>query len=86
MHTTKSQLEIEDAICDAIAGFGPDRAAVVRTAQLEALDVDSLDMVELAQIVEEDLGVRVETADFKGVETVGQAIDVVLGKLPAAAV
>jgi acyl carrier protein len=85
MDSTKTPAEIESEICDTIATFGPDREAVVRDANLEQLDVDSLDMVELAQIIESDLGVRVEFADFKGAVTVGEAIDVVIAKAQAGA-
>jgi len=80
METLRTPAEIEEHICDAIATFGPERRRVVRDAQLEQLEVDSLDLVELAQIIEEDLGVRVETADFAKVKTVGDVIDVVVEK------
>jgi acyl carrier protein len=81
MEQVKTPQEIEDGICDAIARFGPERSEVTRDATLADLDVDSLDLVELAQIVEEDYGIRVETGDFKDVVTVGHAIDVVLSKV-----
>jgi acyl carrier protein len=77
--------QIADTVCDTIASFGPDRSAVVRDAKLEGLEIDSLDMVELAQVIEQDLGIRVETADFKGVETVGESIDVIVSKSKASA-
>jgi len=86
METLRTPAEIEEHICAAIATFGPDRRLVVRDAQLAELDVDSLDLVELAQIVEEDLGVRVETSDFAHVNTVGDAIDVVVEKTSGEAV
>jgi acyl carrier protein len=73
--------EIEGRICDAIATFGPERSEVTREATLESLDVDSLDLVELAQIVEEDFGVRLEPSDLEHVATVGDAIDVIAAKV-----
>ena len=47
---------------------------------VESLDVDSLDLVELAQIVEEEFGVRLEGDDLKGLTKVGQVIDLVVKK------
>ncbi|MDQ3934871.1 MAG: acyl carrier protein [Actinomycetota bacterium] len=83
MQKTHTREEIEAGIFDAIATFGPDRESVTRDATFETLDVDSLDLVELAQIVEEDFGIRVETSDFKDIVTVGQAVDAVLAKVAA---
>ena len=48
------------------------------------LDADSLDLVELVMALEEEFGVEVPEEDLEGVETVGQAYDLVIGKLPAA--
>ncbi|HST55170.1 MAG TPA: phosphopantetheine-binding protein [Solirubrobacteraceae bacterium] len=80
MSETKTREEITEGICDALASFGPDRDQVTLDATLADLDIDSLDLVELAQIVDEQYGVRLEAIDLKDVETVGQAIDVVIAK------
>ena len=45
------------------------------------LDADSLDLVELIMGLEEEFGVEVPEEDLEGVETVGQAFDLVVGKL-----
>ena len=45
------------------------------------LDADSLDLVELVMALEEEFGVEVPEEDLEGVETVGQAYDLVVGKL-----
>ena len=45
------------------------------------MDVDSLDLVELAQIVEDDYGVQLKGEDMEGVKTVRQAVDLVMSKL-----
>ena len=49
-------------------------------ATLEDLDIDSLDLVELAQIIEEKYEVRLERDDFKDVTTVGGAIDAIVNR------
>ncbi|CAN5421548.1 MAG: acyl carrier protein [Actinomycetia bacterium] len=45
------------------------------------LDADSLDLVELVMALEEEFNVEVPEEDLEGVETVGQAYDLVIGKL-----
>ena len=46
----------------------------------EDLDIDSLDLVELAQIVEDEFGVELRGDDVKDVKTVGEVIDLVVTK------
>ena len=45
------------------------------------LDADSLDLVELVMALEEEFGVEVPEEELEGVETVGQAYDLIAGKL-----
>ena len=45
------------------------------------LDADSLDLVELVMALEEEFGVEVPEEELEGVDTVGQAYDLVVGKL-----
>jgi acyl carrier protein len=45
------------------------------------LDADSLDLVELVMGLEEEFDVVVPEEELEGVETVGQAYDLVAGKL-----
>ena len=55
---------------------------VVPTAKFgDDLDADSLDLVELVMALEEEFGVEVPEEDLEGIETVGQAYDLVVGKL-----
>ena len=44
------------------------------------LDADSLDLVELVMALEEEFDVTVEEEELEGIETVGQAFDLVVGK------
>jgi acyl carrier protein len=55
-------------------------------ATLKDLDIDSLDLVELAQIIEERYEVRLEREDFKDVTTVGAAIKAIVSRCAAVAV
>ena len=45
------------------------------------LDADSLDLVELVMALEEEFGVEVPEEELEGIETVGQAYELVTAKL-----
>ncbi len=63
-----------------------DESAVTEDASFkDDLDADSLDLVELVMALEERLDISVPEEDLEGVETVGQALDVVAGKVSARA-
>jgi len=56
--------------------------AVTENARFkEDLDADSLDLVELVMGLEERFDIEVPEEDLEGVTTVGQAVDLVLGKV-----
>ena len=48
---------------------------------VDDLGADSLDTVELVMALEEEFGIEVPEEDLEGVETVGNAFDLVVGKL-----
>lgn len=45
------------------------------------LDADSLDLVELVMALEEEFDVAVDEEELEGIDTVGKAYDLVVGKL-----
>ncbi|HEX3461933.1 MAG TPA: acyl carrier protein [Acidimicrobiales bacterium] len=47
----------------------------------EDLDADSLDLVELVMALEEAFDVSVEETELEGIETIGQAYDLITAKL-----
>ncbi len=47
----------------------------------EDLDADSLDLVELVMALEETFDVSVEETELEGIETIGQAFDLISAKL-----
>jgi acyl carrier protein len=75
---TVSAETLEARITDALVEFGADPEQVGRQARLDDLEVDSLDLVELAQIVEDEFGIEVTADSLEGVETVGDAIDAIV--------
>jgi acyl carrier protein len=81
MAATATREEIEGRVFEALEEFGAESDAITPDAEFESLDVDSLDLVELAQIVEDDYGVQLKGEDMEGVKTVRQAVDLVMSKL-----
>jgi acyl carrier protein len=69
--------EIETTVYDALETFGADPALIRRDAGFEELDVDSLDVAELASIVEDRFGVSMTTGDMKKIRTVGDVLDLI---------
>ncbi|MGB8861988.1 MAG: acyl carrier protein [Ilumatobacteraceae bacterium] len=66
----------------AVEVLSVDDSKVVPEAKFgDDLDADSLDLVELIMGLEEEFGVEVPEEDLEGVETVGQAYDLIVGKL-----
>ena len=77
MSPTVTKEQIEERVTKALEEFGAEPSEINRDAEFEALDVDSLDLVELAQIVEDEYGVQLKGEDMENLKTVGQAVDLV---------
>jgi acyl carrier protein len=77
--------QVESRVVEALASFGPDADQITRDSTFEALDIDSLDLVELAQIVEDEYGVVLKGEDMKELQTVGDAIDLIVSRVDAEA-
>jgi acyl carrier protein len=80
MATDVTSENVEKTIYDGLVELGSERDQLSREASLEDLDIDSLDLVELAQIVEDEFGVELRGDDVKDVKTVGAVIDLVVAK------
>jgi acyl carrier protein len=66
----------------AVEVLSVDADKVTKEARFaEDLDADSLDLVELVMALEEEFDVSVEEEELEGIETVGAAYDLVMGKL-----
>lgn len=77
MAATVTKEQISERVTEALVELGADRDAIKPEAEFEALEVDSLDLVEMAQIVEEEWGVEITGKDMESLKTVGQAVDLV---------
>ena len=80
MAATATREEIESRVFAALEEFGAEPDQINPDATFESLDIDSLDLVELAQIVEDEYGVELKGDDVKDVKTVGEVIDLVVAK------
>ncbi|MGC9221016.1 MAG: acyl carrier protein [Solirubrobacteraceae bacterium] len=72
-----SREQIQERVVEALASFGPDASQITLEATFEELDIDSLDLVELAQIIEDEYGVVLKGDDMKELKTVGDAVDLI---------
>ena len=78
---TQNKQQIEQRVTDALVEFDEERENIKRDARFEGtLEVDSLDLVELAQIVEDEYGVELADSDLDKLETVGDAIDLIAAR------
>ena len=67
----------------AVSVLSVDAAKVTRDARFgEDLEADSLDLVELVMELEDEFEVDVAEKELEGIETVGQAFDLITSKLP----
>ena len=80
MATTATPQAVEDKVVEAIAELGADPDEITRDATFESLDVDSLDIVELSQVIEDEFGVELKGEDAQRLKTVGDAIDLVVAR------
>ena len=71
---------VEATVIETIVSFGPEVDQVNRASTFEALDVDSLDLVELAQVIEDEFGIALKSDDVKDIKTVGEVIDLVVSR------
>jgi acyl carrier protein len=80
--TTATREQIEQRVFQALEEFGAEPDQIGPDAEFESMDVDSLDLVELAQVVEDEYGVQLKGEDMEGIRTVREAVDLVVSKLP----
>ena len=78
--STTEVTQVEETVYKSLEQFGADPAAIKREATFEELDVDSLDLAELSQVVEEEYGVKFTSSDVEKLKTVGDAIDFIVAK------
>jgi acyl carrier protein len=80
MTTAVTDQQVQETLVESLVEAGAERDQITREATFEVLDVDSLDLVELAQVVEDEFGVELKGEDMKDLKTVGDAIDLVVSR------
>ena len=78
MATATDVTQVEQTVYKALETFGAEPTAITRDATFEALDVDSLDLAELSQIVEDEYGVKFKSSDVENLKTVGDAVEFIV--------
>ena len=76
---TKEQ--IEERVIEALVEFGEERDGLKGSSKFADLDVDSLDLVELAQIIEYEYGIEVQDSDLDKIETIDDVTALVSQRL-----
>jgi acyl carrier protein len=71
---------IETTIFKALEQLEAEPESITREAGFEQLDIDSLDLAELAQIIDEEYAVKIKGADMESLKTVGDVIDYVAAR------
>ena len=71
---------VQKTVFEALPQFGVDESQISRDATFEDLDVDSLDLAELSQIIEDEYGVTLKGDDVGKIETVDDVIKLVVSR------
>jgi acyl carrier protein len=71
---------VTERVTAALVEFGEEPENVKPDARFEELDIDSLDLVELAQVIEDEYGIEVTDADMDKITTVQDAVDFVTAR------
>ena len=80
MSTTATREQIEQRVFQALEEFGAETDQISPDAEFEALDIDSLDLVELAQVIEDEYKIEVTDADMDKIATVQDVVDFVAAR------
>jgi len=80
MPATVTPDQVETKLAASLEEFGADADKISRDATWEELDVDSLDLVELSQVVEDEYGVKVDSNDVKLLKNLGDVVDFVVAR------
>src|SRR5271156_6052764 len=80
MSTTLAAEQIEKVVVASLQTFGADPEHITPDATFEALDIDSLDLAELSQIIHEQFGVELKGSDVADIKTVEDAVNLIVSR------
>jgi acyl carrier protein len=71
---TATKDKVQERVIAALVEFGEEPENIKPDSRFEDLDVDSLDLVELAQVIEDEYGIEVNDSDMDQIKTVQDAV------------
>ncbi|HWX97424.1 MAG TPA: phosphopantetheine-binding protein [Solirubrobacteraceae bacterium] len=80
MSTAITQEQIQLVVIESLQTFGADPEDIAPGVTFEALDIDSLDLAELSQIVHEQFGVELKGSDVAEIKTVEDAVKLIAAR------
>ena len=80
MTTTVTDQVVQQTVIGAMAELGCDCRRITRETTLDSLELDSLDLAELSQAIQDELGVAIHEADAERIRTVGDAVAVIVAR------
>jgi acyl carrier protein len=78
--TTATKDQVTERVMAALVEFGEEPENVKPDSSFEDLDIDSLDLVELGQVIEDEYGIEITDADMDKIETVQDVVDFVTAR------
>ena len=76
-----TKADVERVVAESLTTFGADPDQITPEATFEQLDIDSLDLAELSQIVGERFAVELKGSDLADIKTVGDAVAVIESRM-----
>ncbi|HEV2924523.1 MAG TPA: acyl carrier protein [Solirubrobacteraceae bacterium] len=80
MSTAIVEEQIERVVAESLQTFGAEPEQIKPDASFESLDIDSLDLAELSQIIHEQFGVELKGSDVAEIKTVGDAVKLIASR------
>ncbi|MHB8492408.1 MAG: acyl carrier protein [Solirubrobacteraceae bacterium] len=81
MSTVVTEEQIQKVVVDSLESFGADPEQIAGHATLDELGIDSLDLAELSQIVQESFDVELKGSDVADVKTVDDAVKLIAARV-----
>ncbi len=71
---------VQKVVYDALESFGAEPTQFAPDTTFESLDIDSLDLAELSQVIGDEFGVVLKGDDMKRIKTIGDAVSTIVDR------
>jgi acyl carrier protein len=78
--TTATKDQVTERVVSALVEFGEEPENVKPDSRFEDLDIDSLDLVELGQVIEDEYKIEITDKDMDEIKTVQDVVDFVTAR------